>query len=105
MILGERNWCSTDLRRRDLVFYCSQENKNGTLLLSRKKKKETGALLFLGEENRCSTVFRRSDLVLNCSQEKETGALLLSRRMKLVLYCSCFQKKGTVLGRMVTGLY
>ena len=83
MILGEGNWCSTGLRRRDLVFYNSQE-------------KETGALLFSGEGNRCSSVFGRRDVVLNCSQEKETDALLSSRRRKLVIYCSCFLKKGTV---------
>ena len=64
-----------------MVHYCYQEEGNWCTTV-------------LGEEYRCSTVFRRRDLVLKCSQEKETGALLLSRRTKLVLYCSCFQKKG-----------
>ena len=53
MILGEGNWCSTDLRRRDMVFYCSQENETGALLFSKRRK-----------------------LVLYCFQKKETGALL-----------------------------
>ena len=56
-ISGEGIWCSTDLKRKKLVHYCSQE-------------KETGALLFLGEGIWCSTVVRRMKLVHFCSQGK-----------------------------------
>ena len=52
LISGERNWCSTVFRSRELVHYCSQE-------------KETCAILFSGEK-----------LVHYCSQEEETSALL-----------------------------
>ena len=31
---GERNWCSTVLRRRELVHYCSQEKGTVALLFS-----------------------------------------------------------------------
>ena len=65
LISGERNWCNTVFRRKELVHNCSEE-------------KETCALLFLGEGNRCATLMRRRKLVLNCFQEKGTGALLFS---------------------------
>ena len=76
MILGEWNWCSTDLRRRDLAFYNSQEKETGALLFSRRRKlvhycfqeKETGALLFSGEGMWCSTVLRRRKLMHYCHQ-------------------------------------
>ena len=35
-------------------------------------------------------------MVLYCSQETKTGALLqFSSKRKPMLYCSCFQEKGT----------
>ena len=61
LFLREQNWCSTVLRRRRLVNYCSQE-----------------------EGNLCSTahVFKRRGLVLYCFREKGDGAVLYSREKK-----------------------